>query len=183
MEYYMNEDTAWLRRAIHWAADVVLVIAVSWFLVYGFCQQVRISGNSMQPLLDPGDVVLVNRLAYDLAAPSRFDVVVFEREDHQKNVKRVVGLPGETVQIRGGVLYIDNQPLEGEEGLEQVSIAGLAELPIHLGEDEYFLLGDNRDSSEDSRFSNIGNVKREQIKGRVWLRILPVLNLKLITSS
>lgn len=160
----------------------MVVLACAWFLVYGFCGQIQVSGNSMQPLLDAGDVVLVNRLAYDIGKPERFDVVVFERGDRKKNVKRVIGLPGETVQIRGGFVYIDGELLEAAEGLEQVSLAGRAENPIQLSGDEYFLLGDNRDSSEDSRFPNIGNVKREQIQGKVWLRMFPLLKLDLIRS-
>ena len=92
-------------------------------------------------------------------------------------MKRVIGLPGETVQIIGGRIYIDGAALESEEGLGEVSLAGRADSPILLGEDEYFLLGDNRDSSEDSRFANVGNVKKEQIQGKVWMRILPILKL------
>lgn len=183
MEYYINEETAWLRRIVRWIVNVVLAVALAWFLVYSFGGQVRVSGNSMQPLLDADDVVLVNRLRYDLSRPARFDVVVFEREDHKKNVKRVIGLPGETVQIKGGLVYIDNQLLTARDGLDQVSLAGMAENPIRLGEDEYFLLGDNRDSSEDSRFANIGSVKKKQIQGKVWLRILPLLKLDLIRSK
>ena len=177
MDFYINEDTAWVRRIARWAVDVVVVISLAWFLVYGFCCQVRIDGNSMQPLLDARDVVLVNRLAYDVGSPKRFDVVVFQRGDQNNNVKRVIGLPGETVQIIGGRIYIDGAALESEEGLGEVSLAGRADSPILLGEDEYFLLGDNRDSSEDSRFANVGNVKKEQIQGKVWMRILPILKL------
>lgn len=177
LDFYINEDTALLRRIARWAVDVVVTIALAWFLVYGFCGQVRISGNSMQPLLEASDVVLVNRLAYDLGKPKRYDVVVFGSEDRKNNVKRVIGLPGETVQIIGGLVYIDGAPLEDESGLGQVSLAGRAGSPITLGEDEYFLLGDNRDSSEDSRFANVGNVKADHIQGKVWLRILPILKL------
>ncbi len=183
MEYYINDETAWLRRIVHWIVNVVLAVALAWFLVYSFGVQVRVTGNSMQPLLAADDVVLVNRLCYDLGRPGRFDVVVFEREDNKKNVKRVIGLPGETVQIKGGQVYIDGRLLEAKDGLEQVSLAGMADNPILLGEDEYFLLGDNRDSSEDSRFANIGNVKKEQIQGKVWFRILPLLKLDLIRSN
>lgn len=182
MEFYVNEDTWWLRRSVRWVVNIVLVIACAWFLVYGFCAQVPVSGNSMQPVLDADDVVLVNRLAYDLGKPRRFDIVVFEREDRKKNVKRIVGLPGETIQIKGGFVFIDGELLNAEHGLEKVSLAGRADTPIHLEEDEYFLLGDNRDSSEDSRFSNIGNVKREQIHGKVWLRMFPLLKLDVISS-
>ena len=121
-----------------------------------------------------------SRLSYDLGSPKRFDVVVFEREDKKPNVKRVIGLPGETVQIKNGQIYIDDKPLEADKGLGQVSLAGLAENPVVLDEDEYFLLGDNRDSSEDSRFVKIGNVKRRQIRGKVWLRLIPFIDFKLV---
>lgn len=180
VDFYINEDTAWLRRGIGWVVNIMVALACAWFLVYGFGEQVRISGSSMQPALDAEDVVLMNRLIYDVSSPQRFDIVVFEREDGRKNVKRVIGLPGETVQIKNGSVYIDGAPLEAPDGLGQVSLAGRAEIPIQLEADEYFLLGDNRDSSEDSRFGNIGNVKADLIAGRVWLRIFPLLKLDLI---
>ena len=91
------------------------------------------------------------------------------------NVKRVIGLPGETVQITGGYIYIDGELLQAEDGLNQVSLAGIAQHPVTLGRDEYFVLGDNRESSEDSRFVNIGNIKREQITGNAWIRIQPLV--------
>ena len=110
-------------------------------------------------------------------------MVVFEREDQKMNVKRVIGLPGETVQIKGGQIYINDELIEQPEGAGSISLAGIAENPVKLGEDEYFLLGDNRDSSEDSRFSNVGNVSGKQIQGRVWIRIAPLANLELIRSK
>ena len=87
----------------------------------------------------------------------------------------------ETVQIKGGYIFIDGELLNAEDGLEQVSLAGRADTPIKLEDNEYFLLGDNRDSSEDSRFPNIGNVKREQILGKAWFRMLPLLNLGFVS--
>ena len=182
MDFYINEDTAWLRRAVRWGVNGVVAVAMAWFLVHSFCMQVQVSGASMEPLLSADEVVLVNRLTYDVGKPERFDVVVFEREDKKKNVKRVIGLPGETVQIKGGFVFIDGELLPAEDGLEQVSLAGRADTPIKLEKDEYFLLGDNRDSSEDSRFPNIGNVKKQQIQGKVWFRILPLLKLDFIHS-
>ena len=107
-------------------------------------------------------------------------MVVFEREDRKSNVKRVIGLPGEEVQIIDGFIYIDGQKLDAENDLSRVVLAGLAENPVTLGEDEYFLLGDNRDGSEDSRFANIGNVKRSQIQGKIWLRLIPLIDIKLV---
>lgn len=179
MEFY-QEETNKLQRMIVWLVDIIVVISLAWFVVYGFGTQIRITGQSMTPELRSEDVVLMNRLSYDLGSPKRFDVVVFEREDKKPNVKRVIGLPGETVQIKNGQIYIDDKPLEADKGLGQVSLAGLAENPVVLEEDEYFLLGDNRDSSEDSRFVKIGNVKRRQIRGKVWLRLIPFIDFKLV---
>lgn len=183
MEFYHKEETNLLRRIVNWAVDVIVVIAFAWFTVYAFGTQIGVAGHSMLPLLKSEDVVLMNRLTYDFSSPKRFDVVVFERDDHKANVKRVIGLPGEVVQIKGGHIYIDDVRLKAEDGLDTVSLAGLAEKPVHLGEQEYFLLGDNRDSSEDSRFANIGNVRRDQILGRVWLRIYPLIDVELIRSG
>ena len=117
MDFYINEETAWFRRGVRWVVNVVVVLACAWFVVYGFCGQVRILGNSMQPVLDGEDVVLVNRLAYDVAKPERFDIVVFEKEDGTKNVKRVIGLPGETVELRRGFLFIYGEILYAENDL------------------------------------------------------------------
>lgn len=183
MEFYHKEETNLLRRIVNWAVDVIVVIAFAWFTVYAFGTQIPIAGHSMLPLLQSEDVVLMNRLTYDFSSPKRFDVVVFERDDHKANVKRVIGLPGEVVQIKGGRIYINDELLEAEGDLGQVSLTGLADKPVQLGDQEYFLLGDNRDSSEDSRFANIGNVRRDQILGRVWLRIYPLIDIELIGSG
>ena len=165
-----------LHNMIYWIADVAVVLVLAVFVVLFFCHRVTVTGQSMDPTLGASDVVLVDRVDYHFDEPARFDVIVFEKENNRavkKYVKRVIGLPGETVQIIEEIVYIDGEPLKGEAGLEHVTLAGLASRPIVLGPNEYFVLGDNRDSSEDSRFSNIGNVKREEIQGRVWLRVSP----------
>ncbi len=177
MDFTVAEEDSMLCRIIRWIVDIVVVIALAWFAVYSFGSQVKIVGQSMLPDLAGDDVVLMNRLIYDLKDPERFDVVVFEREDLKSNIKRIIGLPGETVQIIEGYIYINGERLEADNGLNQVALAGLAEDPIILEDDEYFLLGDNRDSSEDSRFYNIGNVKRSQIKGKIWFKILPIFDI------
>ena len=178
----MNKDTNRLRLLVNWVVDVVVVISIAWYTVFAFGTQIPIMGQSMSPLLETEEVVLMNRLTYHMKKPERFDVVAFEKGDKKLNVKRIIGLPGETVQVKNGVLYIDDQKIKNDEGLDKVALAGLAENPIVLKEDEYFLLGDNRDNSEDSRFANVGNINRRQIKGKVWLRVSPILKLGLIRS-
>ncbi len=180
MEFYESEETNLLRRIVSWVTDIIVVAAIACFTVYAFGTQIPVSGSSMHPALETDNVVLMNRLIYDYQSPDRFDVVVFQREDGKMNVKRVIGLPGETVQIKNGQIYIDGQLLKEEGETSRITSAGLAEHPVKLGEEEYFLLGDNRDSSEDSRFANVGNVKKENIIGKVWLRLFPVLDIGLV---
>lgn len=180
MDFYREEETSRLRHIFGWIVDLVVVIALACYMVHCFGGRVTVNGNSMNPVLSSGDVVLLNRLSYELGEPKRFDIAVFVRQDADLQIKRVIGLPGETVQIRDNQIYINDEPLEAEDGLGTVTIAGLAEYPIELGNDEYFLLGDNRESSEDSRFASIGNVKRSQLLGKVWLRFQPFSDLGLI---
>lgn len=182
LNHNLNEDTSRLKAVVKWVVDVVVVISIAWFTIFAFGTQIPIAGQSMTPLLESENVVLMNRLSFLLRKPERFDVVAFEKEDKKLNVKRIIGLPGETVQVKNGTLYIDEQKIEHGDGLDTVSLAGLAENPILLKEDEYFLLGDNRDNSEDSRFANVGNINRRQIKGKIWLRISPVFKFGLIGS-
>lgn len=180
MGLYTYEDNSILRTVVHWLVDLIVIVAFAWFLVYGFLGQTMISGHSMLPELSAEDMCLVNRICYDVGNPKRFDVVVFEREDtKQLNVKRVIGLPGDTIQIVGGSVYVNNYKLD-DSHIGTVSLPGIAENPVELQKGEYFLLGDNADSSEDSRFSNIGNVKRENIKGKVWFRLKPFKNIGFI---
>lgn len=180
MGLYTYDDNSLLRSVVHWIVDLIVVAALAWFLVYGFLNQTIISGHSMLPTLDAGDMCLVNRISYDIGDPERFDVIVFEREDtRQLNVKRVIGLPGDTIRIADGAVYVNDYRLD-DPHVGIVSLPGIAENPVELQKDEYFLLGDNADSSEDSRFSNIGNVKRKNIKGKVWFRLKPFQKIGLI---
>lgn len=179
MNFYEVKESNPLRQAVGWIVDIVLVLYMAGFVIYGFAMQVDIAGQSMFPVLNSEDVVLVNRIVYNFTDPKRYDVVVFRREDQKSNVKRIIGLPGEEIQIKAGLIYINGIVLEHEQ-FHLASLAGLAEEPVQLGENEYFLLGDNREGSEDSRFANIGNVRRNQIIGKVWLRTSPFIDLGLI---
>lgn len=173
LDFNHSNEQSKIHWMMNWIVDIVVVIVMACYSVYAFGGRVEIAGHSMEPVLKSEDMVLMNRLSYDLGKPDRFDLAVLDRGVMGLSVKRVIGLPGETVQIKNNRIYIDGELLEMEESLEAVSVPGVAEYPVELGEDEYFLLGDNRDSSEDSRFASIGNVKREQLVGKVWLRIQP----------
>ncbi len=180
MGLYTYDDNILMRRIIRCIVYFITLISFAWFIVYAFMGQTIINGQSMAPMLNAENVCLVDRLSYDIGKPSRFDVVIFERADTGKeNVKRIIGLPGESVRITDGQVYIDGTPLDSEYA-RGISLSGIAENDVELAEGEYFVLGDNNDSSEDSRFSNIGNVRRESIKGRLWIKIVPLSEITLI---
>ena len=146
----------------------VSFIAFVFVLLFGM--RTSVIGVSMEPTLYNSQEIFINKIAYLVFAPGRGDVIVFHPNGNENThyyVKRVIGLPGETVQIRNGQIYIDGELLEGYE-YDKIESPGLAESPYLLGEDEYFVLGDNRNSSEDSRSGNIGAVHRDYIVGQAW---------------
>lgn len=173
MGLYTYENNAVMRFIMRVFVYIAVVISAAWFFVYAFMNQAIVTGNSMSPVLEAEDMCLINKLSYDLGNPKRFDVIVFNRQDTGKqNIKRIVALPGETVQILDGTVFVDGEELENEF-TSLISLPGIADNTIELSEDEYFVIGDNADSSEDSRFANIGNVKRNAIIGKLWLIIKP----------
>ena len=142
-------------------------------------QRTEVEGASMENTLHNGDNLIVDKLSYRFHDPERFDIIVFPFQ-YQANtyyIKRIIGLPGETVQImEDGSIYINGEKLEESYGREviQPETIGRAAEPIVLGEDEYFVMGDNRNNSSDSRTDIVGNIKREDIIGKAWLRIWPL---------
>ena len=131
----------------------------------------------MNNTLYNGDNLILNKISYRFHEPERYDIVVFPfRDGSKKNyIKRVIGLPGETIRLSSdGKIYINGEELTDDVyGLEVFEKAGNATSPITLGDDEYFVMGDNRNNSEDSRFDVVGKVKRSEIIGKVWIRIFP----------
>lgn len=160
-----------IRRAFLFLFQAVLVCAAAVLLVVFFGYRVSNAGDSMSPALKNGDVVLVNRLIYQIKGPARGDIIVFRpggNENTHYSIKRVVGLPGETVQIIDGSVYIDGEEAEGDIYAADIEYAGTAEEPVELGEDEYFVIGDNTGVSDDSRTEDVGNVRLEDICGEAW---------------
>lgn len=164
-----------MRSAALFVVQIVIVIAIAFVCVYCFGLKATVIGNSMSGTLENGDKILVNRFVYALKAPKANDVIVFYPNGNEKThyyVKRVVAVPGDTVKIEDGVVYVNGEEFD-EVSTEFIEYAGLAEETITVAEDEFFVLGDNRNSSEDSRYANIGNIKREHIEGKAWFRTGP----------
>lgn len=165
-----------VKKILEWIFEIAVVLFLAFVLVYFFGEKVVNVGESMSPTLENGDTVLVNKLNYSITGPSRGDVVVFKPHGNENThyyIKRVVGLPGETVEIKDGKIYIDGEVLEEELETEPVQEAGVASSPVKLGEDEYFVLGDNRNNSEDSRSADVGDVLKKHMLGKAWFVLSP----------
>lgn len=169
-----------LRNAGTWLMRIVLVCFAAFVLVWFFGKRVSNVGDSMNPELENGDIVLVNTLIYNAKNPARGDVIVFKPqgdESMHSYIKRVIGLPGETVEIKDGIIYIDGKELEEDYDTSAIKDAGLAAEKMELKKQEYFVLGDNRLSSTDSRSAEVGAVKKTEIEGKAWLIASPLKHL------
>ena len=165
-----------LQGAAFWIGEVILAFVVGCMAVWFFGYALSNVGESMEPTLKSGDKVLINRLVYEVKSPSYGDLIVFKPNGNQNahyHIKRVVGKPGDTVTIKSGRVFVNGELLNETVQTESMQDAGLAEEGVKLGTDEYFVLGDNRNNSEDSRSANIGNVKKEDILGRAWFVVTP----------
>ena len=163
-----------LREIAEWFFLVFTAILIATVLVFSIGMRTSVIGVSMEPGLYNGQEILINHFLYKIVSPKRGDVIVFLPNGNQNThyyVKRVVGLPGETVQIKDESLYINGDLVEEDEGYDKMADAGITENEITLGSDEYFVLGDNRNNSEDSRSGNIGPIKRDNIIGKAWFHM------------
>lgn len=163
--------------------ETVVVLAVFALLLFGIpryiMERVIVDGPSMENTLQDGDNILVEKISRYFGALQRFDIIVFYPNESAKGnngryyIKRIIGLPGETVQIADGVILINGEPLDESYGATEMGQSGIAAEPVTLGTKEYFVLGDNRAISKDSRSPDVGIVPLSRIAGRLMLRVFP----------
>ena len=167
-----------------WLLGLLIVIALGVFAVRGFGIKTVIIDQSMNPTLQNEDVVLLNKLSYKIGSPKRMDVVAVRigaSENSPTYVRRIIGLPGETVQIKDGKVYIDDTELELTFNDAAIENAGVAEKGETLGDNEYFVLCDDYNNNrDDSRLDSIGTIDSDQILGKVWLIRSPLSRLGLV---
>ncbi len=175
-----SEENKSMGREILDLVIYVAVVALIVYLILHFVgQRTVVNGDSMDNTLKDGQSLIMDKISYRFHDPERFDIVIFpgpeENGENPYFIKRVIGMPGETVQILDGKVYIDGEKLESDVyGItDTIDYPGIAEEPLTLGEDEYFCMGDNRPVSYDSRYDEVGPVTRGEFIGKVWIRIWP----------
>jgi len=169
---YLSKEKQLVKDILFYLAVIIGCLLFIRFVAI----QSDVIGSSMHPTFEDGDRLILDRISFNFRDPERFEVIVFEPTNYPKEhfIKRVIGLPGETVQVIDGYFYINGEKLEGDIYGNEVMEYGLrADEPVTLGPDEYFCVGDNRNHSNDSRSVQVGNVSKKQILGRVLVRFWP----------
>ena len=168
-----------LKEILKTVLYLLSVVCIVYLLITYVGQRTIVDGESMVPTLHHQDNLIVDKLSYRFSDPERFDIIVFPYEyaENVYYIKRIIGLPGERVRIdEEGIIYINDEVLMETYGREVIrrEYIGLAADEIVFGEDEYFVLGDNRNNSKDSRWPDVGNIHKDDIIGRAWIRIWPL---------
>lgn len=171
-----------LKELMGWLLYIIIIVGAAYLIVTFVGQRTQVSGSSMETTLSDGDQLIVDKISYRFRDPKRYDIIVFpyQYEPNTYYIKRIIGLPGETIQIIDGYIYIAGEQLDEHYGNELMNDPGIAAEPVALGEDEYFVLGDNRNNSQDSRAVNVGVIHRKDILGRAWIRIWPLDSMGVI---
>lgn len=171
-----KEDVNIVREIIEMVLYAVFLFAVTWAIITFVGVRTRVRGPSMYDTLHDGDNLWVSKISYRIHEPERFDIVTFPEED-EFYIKRIIGMPGEKIRIdEEGSIYINGELLEEDYGYEVIDedMIGRAAKEITLGADEYFVMGDNRNNSLDSRDEDVGNIKRDELVGKAVFRIWPL---------
>ncbi len=171
-----------VREFLGWIIFLLLFCGIAFLIVHFVGERTVVSGESMYPTLLDGDNLIIDKISYRFFNPDRFDIIVFpfQYQEGTYYIKRVIGLPGETVQILDGAIYINGRLLRESYGSEEIRNPGTASSEITLGADEYFVLGDNRNNSSDSREPSVGMIARDKIIGKALLRIWPLSEFGLV---
>lgn len=169
-----------VRGVLRLVFEIMVTLAFAALVGIAMFQSVTMQESSMEPTISVGDRYFMNRVIYRVSSPKRGDVIVFRTnasDDAALHIRRVIGLPGETVQIVDGQILINGETYKEGRDFPVISNPGMASSPVTLESGEYFVLGDNRNNSEDSRYGSIGKVNKKYITGKLWFKLFPVKSI------
>ncbi|MCR5580133.1 MAG: signal peptidase I [Pseudobutyrivibrio sp.] len=162
-----------IKYVLIFVFELLIAIGLGFGVVMAFGKQVECSNASMEPTYETSDILLVNTIAFKFSEPETGDIIAFKPKSNVNasySVKRVIGTPGDTIYISNGRIYLNDEIYKEKLDVETIENPGIAASPITLLDDQYFVLGDNRNSSEDSRYESVGFVSSEDILGKVWIK-------------
>ena len=174
------------KTILIWVFQIAVVLACAVVVAIFFFQSVTMQEGSMEPTLATGDRFFINRMAYKLGSPKRGDIIAFKtstKAEASLHIKRVIGLPGETIQIKDGQILINGETYKEGRDLPSITNPGVAEEEIFLQDGEYFVLGDNRNNSDDSRYGDVGNIQKKNIEGGLWFVAGPFKKIGFLKDS
>ena len=168
----MEKNNVW-REVFGWIRDIGIAVILV-LLIFNFVgQKTNVVGKSMEPTLFDGDQLVIDKLSYRFGDVERFDIIVFPYEPKLYYIKRVIGLPGEEIRIENGQVLVNNEVIDDEFGFDIIREYG-NNLPLVVPENEFFVMGDNRNKSSDSRYTDVGTIYEEDIIGKAIVRIWPM---------
>ena len=173
-------DGSLLFRIFIWVMEILLIVLMAYAVSRLFFRTATMQDSSMEPTISVSNTILLDKAAYRIHSPRRGDLIAYlitDDDTEPMHIKRIVGLPGETIQIAGGQILIDGETYKEGHDFPAIIDPGIASDPVTLADDEYFVLGDNRNGSQDSRYASVGNVRKKRIAGKIWFRIKPLRKL------
>jgi signal peptidase I len=159
------------KEILSWILEIIIIIGIAYVAVSSLGYRTSVVGQAMEPTLEAGQHILIDKFTYVISKPKAGDVIVFLPNGNEKShyyVRRVIAGPGDTVQIKNGAVYVNGTIYDESIVVSSIDDPGIAADEIKLGTDEYFALGDNRNNSDDSRYANIGTIKKSYIVGKAW---------------
>ena len=164
-------DKKKISRVFLYLAEIVIIASLAFLTAYSFFSGLKMHGQSMEKGIEDNDTLLLNKAIYHFRSPKRGDVIAFYPSGNRNSypsIKRIMGVPGDTVKIEAGYLYINGQEYKGNPKISGIKDPGVLSAGVTLNDDEYFVLGDNTNASEDSRFTKIGMISKSDILGVIW---------------
>lgn len=174
-----------VKGLLLWGFEILVALAFGALTAIMMFQSVAMQESSMEPTLAVGDKYFMNRVLYKVSSPQRGDIIVFRTNGSNEaalHIRRIIGLPGETIQIVDGQILINGETYKEGKDFPVISSPGMAASPVTLESGEYFVLGDNRNNSEDSRYGDIGKVNKKYIVGKLWFQIAPLKEMGFVKN-